>query len=165
MLIKTHWLILLKCFACILPHLLQTFPKPHNLIKVLNWLVANAKKSHTFNSFQFSTCNTCSHQKKSCDVVRIIDILWPRWHQSEEPIIRMVTLILGHGSVKVSSFDVNGLTHLAGMFSVFSVQNFDMLHMRRCVTCRKFKVSDDAFYQHVWTCIRVFPKPFSYIQF
>ena len=61
-----------------------------------------------FTYLEFSTCGTCPHQKKSYDVVRIIDLLvtlmtsvWGVHY------IKTVTPILGHGSVKVSSFWCN----------------------------------------------------------
>ena len=40
-----------------------------------------------FTYLEFLTCNTCPHQKESRDVMRIIDLQWPWWHQSEEFII------------------------------------------------------------------------------
>ena len=63
---------------------------------------------HSANEFtylEFSTCSTCLHQKKSYVVVRIIDLLMTLMTSVRGVhYIRTVTPILGHGSVKVSSF-------------------------------------------------------------
>ena len=58
-----------------------------------------------FSYLEFSTCSTCPHQKKSYVVVRIIDLLMTLMTSVRGVhYIRTVTPILGHGSVKVSSF-------------------------------------------------------------
>ena len=58
-----------------------------------------------FTYLEFSTCSTCLHQKKSYVVVRIIDLLMTLMTSVRGVhYIRTVTPILGHGSVKVSSF-------------------------------------------------------------
>ena len=51
-----------------------TKKKKKNIWDVLNWLSAQVENSHTLN-----LCD----QKKSYDVVRIVELLWPWWHQSE----------------------------------------------------------------------------------
>ena len=58
-----------------------------------------------FTYLEFSTCSTCLHQKESYAVVRIIDLLMTLMTSVRGVhYIRTVTPILGHGSVKVSSF-------------------------------------------------------------
>ena len=74
-----------------------------NLWMDLNKVSSLGENSHTLNFF--STCNTCPHQKKSCDVVRIIDLLMTLMTSVRGVhYIRTVMPILGHGSVKISSF-------------------------------------------------------------
>ena len=67
----------------------------------LNWLSALGENSPTLD-FRRLVAHILIGLKKSCDVVRIIDLLWPWWRQSEEE--KDSNLILGHCSVKVYSF-------------------------------------------------------------
>ena len=76
----------------------------------LKKLSALGENSHTIN---FSTCSIYPHQKKSYDVVRIIDLLMTLMTSVREVhYIRTVTPILGHGSVKVSSFTDKCVKHV-----------------------------------------------------
>ena len=73
-----------------------------NIGKDLNKLSALGENSHTLN---FRHVAQCLHQKKSYVVVRIIDLLMTLMTSVRRVhYIRTVTPILGHGSVKVSSF-------------------------------------------------------------
>ena len=62
-----------------------------SLIKiVLNNFKLTFSTGWKFTYLEFLKCSICPHKKKSCDVVKIIELLWPWWSWS----------CLGHGSVK-----------------------------------------------------------------